>query len=174
MIVRQDRYLQFSPGYPYLRVRLSIWNAPGLEYTAIEKLLMPFSSNVWIALLTVFTVSIIVTILLHFIIPFFGFFDTFMSKTYSPTMTVVSLFLSGSSVWKPIRLSARLLFATLLFSIMILQNSYQGSLFEFLQSQTRTQLLDTVDKLMQHNYDIYAFSSQLMILNFNISSLPKK
>lgn len=64
--------------------------------------------------------------------------------------------------------------ATLLFGTLVLRNSYQASLYKFLQTQEPTQLLDTIDKLMQHKYNIYASSGTMGLLNFNISSLPDK
>lgn len=166
MVFVLDRYMNFSSIYPYHRVDFSIWNAPGHEYSAIEKLLLPFKQSVWIALFACSISTVLLTILLR---P-----NLKQRKRNSLTWNVISLFLRGNSDWMPLRLSARIFVATLLFAIMVLHNSYQGSLFKFLQSQKKTQLLDTVEKLMQHNHHIYAPMTALFLLRFNLSSLPKK
>lgn len=84
-------------------------------------------------------------------------------------LNMTNVFLGGSMT-QVMNWNARRIFAVWLLSSLILRNAYQGSLFNFLQSQVRQQPVDTIAKIIEFNYSLYVTKATSDVL---IERTPK-
>lgn len=145
--------------------------------TPLARLMAPFQSYVWICIAVLLAVSISVILLTrklsarqrHFII------GGRVNRT--PIMNMLNV-LIGNVIANPIMnygtyfgIFARSLFLLWIFFWLVVRNSYQGSMFDYLQNQRGTSLYDTIDKVRLSNVHINVVSTGVSLIP---ESLNKK
>lgn len=137
------------------------------DKTSMSRLLEPFQASVWISVATLLAISI-TTILLtkklprrqrHFIIggrmnrtPILNLINVIMGNVIPNPRMMKSRYFSGF---------ARSLTILWIFFWLIIRNSFQGSLYEALQSQRSTSLYDTVEKVRLSKAKIHVTSTAI-------------
>lgn len=138
--------------------------------TPLARLMSPFQSSIWVAVAFLLSISILVILLTkrlplrhrHFII------GGRMNRT--PILNMMNS-LIGNSISNP-RMAdgrsfcvfGRSLFALWLFFWLVVRNSYQGSLYQSLQSQRVKSPFDTVEKVRKSNVNIYITSTAVNLI----------
>lgn len=149
-----ERSSHFTATFPHHHVPVVITNVLSIPFTSIQRLLLPFQLTVWIIFICTlaFAFSVIYIILICC-----GDRQSFVfgRANHAPFLNTINISLGGSVMRPPTRNFARTLLAFWLFGTLILRNSYQGALFEFLHSQKSAEALDTLEKLNDYNRPIY-------------------
>lgn len=143
--------------------------------TPLARLMAPFQNYVWISITFLISISIVVILLTkmlptkqrHFII------GGHVNRT--PILNMMNALIGN--VIPNRRLAHRKYFGTFartltilwIFFWLIVRNSYQGSMYEFLQSQRVKSPYDTVEKVRSSNVNIYMASpaANLIPVGFN-------
>jgi hypothetical protein len=129
--------------------------SPGKMLSDFEKLLQPFDSTVWLMLLAIFVTAISVTIFLNA-----KKLQKYQSFVYGsdikyPLNSILVAALGGSHHKLPKRNFSRFLLMMFLVLCLVLRNAYQGSLYKFLQSEERKKTADTIDDIVEQEYEFY-------------------
>lgn len=145
----------FTATFPHHYISVVITMLVHIPFTSIEKLLLPFEPAIWLALICTLTLAFI----LITIVEIRGHDKrsfVFGRANHSPFLNTINILLGGAIMRPPTRVFARTLLAFWLFGTLVLRSSYQGALFDFLHSQKSAKTLDTLEKLVDNNYPIYA------------------
>ena len=136
-----------------------IWIVPpGQVSSSLEKLLKPFKRLVWISFL-------LVLILAFLSVGFLSFYSknalnfVFGEHVGSPNLNIINIFLGGSLPKLPTRNFARTILMIFMLYCFVLQNSYKGGLFKFMQMTVREREMETTDEIVARNYKFYMLES---------------
>lgn len=131
---------------------------PGRSLKSIEKLLQPFSKHFWICLCILISCEFLFLSALNFWTK-----GVYNEKLVALFFKTISIFLAVSTS-KPRRLFHRILFATLTISCFIFVAAYQGSLFKFLQKDSKLKGMESISEMIENNFKFYSYDSMLEIL----------
>lgn len=120
----------------------------GIRYTALEKILLPFSTDVWI--------SLIIAILTVFAIDYWFFGQSMFEG--------VRILLGGEILRLSFTNCCRLILGTWIIALVIVRSAYQGALFDILQSQIRYQPIRTIADVIRFNRTIYCSETICQLL----------
>ncbi|KAG5671746.1 hypothetical protein PVAND_001926 [Polypedilum vanderplanki] len=144
---------------------------PGKDLTAFEKLLYPFSWNVWIVLCACIFIGLILIYIVKFHAKKKAKIVVFGEKNQSPAMNLLSILLVGNQHIFPRNLFARLLLLNFLIFTLNMRTLYQGAMFEFMQSNKKHDEIKSIDEMKENNFPVYVLktTSELFIHNENIN-----
>jgi ABC-type amino acid transport substrate-binding protein len=163
-----DYYMTFSrlkyidASKSYTSLKLSFVVPPGRNFEPIEKLLKPFSIQIWLVLLFLAIFWVLSAALLnkfHIKVSFLDVFAVFLAVSIPKS--------------SPRRISTRIFFMTVVMSVLVLQAAYQGLLFKLLQSNGRMKTVETLKELAEQDFKIYVVDSQRSLFE-GYSNLQKK
>lgn len=125
------------------------------HYTPLARLLAPFQGDLWISFSIVLTISIVVILISkklttrqrHFVI------GGRMNRT--PILNMLNIVIGNAASMHYLGAFSRTLMLLWILFCFIIRNSYQGSLYEFLQSQRVNSPYDTVEKVHKSNVKIH-------------------
>lgn len=144
-----------SIAYYNLPVLFAINN--GEQISSIRKLFYPFHIDMWLGLLILFIVG-------YFIILLLQSFEYYLIESIKNNLlffNMINIFLGGSMHRIDSSTFLRILLGIWFLVCVIIRTSYQGSLFNFLQSNKHIIQLDTIDKVLESDYNIYLIPSFL-------------
>lgn len=128
---QRTKYLSFSNSH--YSIPLVIMIPPGEAFGSFEKLFRPFQNLVWVFLVAVFGSGFIIIAIINYqkqaIRDFF-----FGESIKYPCLNMINAFVGGSQEKLPQRNFARTLLMIFLLFCLVQRALYQGSLFQFLQS----------------------------------------
>jgi hypothetical protein len=127
----------------------------GETYSDLEKFLLPFHVEVWIALLFTFLITFIVIFVISLCASekFKDFI--FGDRVRTPGLNVLIAFYGGSQTILPKYNFARFLLTMFIIFSLVIRTCYQGELFKYLQGNQHKKEAETFDDLMRGNYEIY-------------------
>lgn len=152
IMLNDKRAQQYTPTYPYMQINVYFAIPKGMPYATFAKIVMPFSRIVWISILS----TVILAILLIILTKNIPFIDWQYDSHPGLLLDVLNTLLGGSIVKTPIRNYARVGLAVWLLATLVLRNAYLGSMFKFLQAQILAIPVDTIEKIIEYNYTVYA------------------
>lgn len=136
----------------YFSSKIVIVVPPGRHLKPIEKLLQPFKKNVWIGLgLSLFTIIGVITI---FQVKYRNAVMIAFERR-SPIISLLSLMFGISQAKSPQRNFSRLLTISCLIFFIVLQAIYQGSLYKFLQSESKIKELNSLEEIIENRLEFY-------------------
>lgn len=143
-----------SPSKAYHTSNLIWIIPPGRLNTSLEKLLRPFQLAVWVAfLLTLIASFALVNVIQRCPKKFQDF--VFGRANSSPNLNIVNIALGGSLNKLPSKNFARTLLAIFMIFCFIMQNSYKGGLFQFMQMTLRNAEVSSTDEMIERNFRFY-------------------
>lgn len=140
--------------FSYYSSSLCFVRPPGRTLTSFEKLVFPFSKVVWIFVLLIFVVAFFVIFLLKFRSAKIKQF-TFGKRNYSPNLNLMNIFFGGAIINSPSMNFARTLFMIWVMYCFIVRTAYQGALFNILQNQENISSVNTIQDMLNQNYNFY-------------------
>lgn len=145
---------------PYLSIPSVFVISPGRQLSNFEKLLRPFDYVIWILLSIMLLIALLVVLIINFKLKklkpiIFG------SGTQHPVTNIFIGFCGGSQPNLPKQSFPRFLLMMLLIFFLVIRNSYQGSLYKFLQSDSHQRDVQTIDEMNEQKFDLYIYNSQL-------------
>lgn len=146
----------FETSNSYLSDRIIFVVPPGRELTAFEKLIFPFSFQLWLLIWMCFLV---------------GTFVIFIAKRSShsiqnfiigvgvvnPYLNMFIGFIGNSQKVLPKRNFARFLLMLFLMYSLIIRTLYQGSFYNLLKSQRRNKEVQTIDEMIHEDFKFFAY-----------------
>lgn len=143
-----------DPSNPYIFVPFVLMIPSSRNYTSFEKLFLPFSPSLWIAVVLIFSISIIAIIGIK--ISSRKLRDLVIGpKNRGPFLNMTNALFGGSLEILPKRNFARFLLMVLILYTLIMRTVYQGALFNNMQSEDRTTPISTVTELMRNEFNFY-------------------
>ncbi|XP_070491068.1 ionotropic receptor 21a-like [Chironomus tepperi] len=146
---------------------------PGRPYKAIEKMLQPFDHVVWIILL----ITIMTAITIIYVVN--TRFKNLKSFIYgrgvkSPIMNILVGLFGLQQTVLPGRNFARYILMKFLILCLVLRSIYQGSLYQFLQSDKRHREIQSVDEMIKKDFTFLMYESGADILRNNTEIISRK
>lgn len=132
---------------------------PGRSLKSIEKLLQPFSYKVWLAIGMALLCGFLFVIVLNKITK--GIYKT---QLIALCFKALSILLGVSLNRLPRRSFLRILLASFIMLCLVLEAAYQGSLFRFLQEDSKLKELQSINEMIEKNYDFYCYDSMIEII----------
>lgn len=159
----RDYYMKAS--YVYYTSSLVWVIPPGSVIPSLEKLLKPFQLAVWECFILILLLSFLVVAVLEFKSSKNVQNFVFGRKNYFPNLNVLNILFGGSLPSLPTRNFARTVLAIFMFYCFIIQNSYKGSLFQFMQRTMRAPEMKSTDELIENNFKFYMLKSSRGLLS---------
>lgn len=166
-IIIGDYYLR-SARIKYMDASASYFTAdivfiipPGRTLVSIEKLLQPFSRTVWILL----SASLLFALLMTFGLSHKSWRKLNNgNKMFDLYFKMLSVLLGVSLPRLPRKLANRLLLISFTISCISLQAIYQGLLFKFLQTESKLREVQSIDEMVDNDFDVYSYDSMLEVI----------
>lgn len=152
--LKPDRLAYADPSIVYLTTPEVMSISPGRKMSGIEKLLQPFETPVWILFSVVVAVALLVIAVLNLR------FQQHKSFVYGvgvefPVNNLFIAIVGGSQTKLPRLNFARFLLMMFLIFCLVMRSAYQGALYNFLQSDRHAKAVETIDDLVEQEYDLY-------------------
>ncbi|KAL7030658.1 hypothetical protein ACKWTF_006742 [Chironomus riparius] len=138
----------------------------GQPYSAFEKLFQPFQLILWCSLLLTFAIGLVTITIINCQNEKIRNF-VFGSKINTPYLNLYNILVNGFQDVLPQRTFARYVLMIFMIFCLVLRTTYQGSLYQFLQSDGTKPNMETIDELMRHHYLFYIRET----LEHNIKSM---
>lgn len=165
-MLRGSRLPIMDHSVPYFSNPLMFMIPPSKRFTHFEKLLQPFDETVWILLLLVVLFALLVTLMLTLkfkkLQPY-----VYGSGMRDPVMNALVGIFGGSQLKLPKENFSRVLLMMFLILCLVMRSAYQGSLYKFLQSDRHHKELQSVDEMIERNFEFYMQGTQLDIIQNN-------
>ncbi|XP_070490875.1 uncharacterized protein [Chironomus tepperi] len=145
---------------------------PGKPYNYLEKLLRPYHHYVWVILTAILIVAILVISLINLRFKHLRSFIFGRNVKHPITNLIIAIFGSQQTV-VPGRNFARYMLMMFLMLCLVLRNIYQGSLFQFLQSDKRHKEVQTIDEMIRKDFTFYMYETALDVLQ-NYTEIYKR
>lgn len=160
------RALVMQPSYSYLTVPYVLAVPLGHKMSSFQRILKPFRYIIW----SCFSSSLIFAILLIYYIRFLGRSQLsnfiFGSENRIPFTNLFATLFGGSILQRaPQTNFARYILLIWLVYTFVLRSAYSGALYILLQDGRARNTLNSIDKVIQNNYTIYAFPAVERVLN---------
>lgn len=129
---------------------------PGELYTPLEKMILPFEEEVWIAISVTLSIGFVTIQVVNCAgtkVKRFVFGQT----VTTPTMNMIDIILNGGQVQTARRNFARFIFTLFVIWSLIIRTCYQSKLFELLQSDLRKPEMKSFDELIENNFSFFDF-----------------
>lgn len=152
------RNLIMSSSYVYYTSKLVWTRPPGRLFTSFEKLFKPFRSILWSCILALFFLSFLVIRYTRSQSEKFQKFVLGPGNT-SPCLNISNIFFGGSLHRLPSQNFARFLLAVFFIYCLVIRSSYQGALFNFMQSSSREKGVDSIQDMTKENFTFYVVDS---------------
>lgn len=154
--LKENRLKFFDVTTSYINDQIVFIVPPGRDLTAFEKIVYPFSTSLWIAVIIFY---------------FGGAFVIFIVKkrpenvkkfvfgtgVRNPYMNLFIAWIGGSQKVLPTRNFARFLLMLFLMYSLIIRTLYQASFYQLLKSKKRYEEVQTIDEIVERDYKIYVF-----------------
>lgn len=149
---QRSKFLSFS--HSHYSVPLVIMIPMGRPYSAFEKLFKPFQLVLWSTIILTFALALLTIAIINcqnggirrFI---------FGTKVTNPYMNFLNILMNGVQDVLPKRTFARYLLMVFMLFCLVLRTIYQGSLYQFLQSDDRKPDMERIDEMMKNKFVFY-------------------
>lgn len=145
-------------GYPFVSQSLSLFTPLGELYTPLEQILLPFDHGSWVAIcctLLLFLIGIQVINRCPLMIKNF----VYGNGIETPTINLISTFLTGAQYKIPRRNFARFLLILISLWCMIIRTCHQSLLFKYLQGDPRKASIKSFSEAIEKNFTFIAYYS---------------
>ena len=144
----------FTVSDPHIFTLLTYAVPPGEPYTDLERMFMMFDTETWTAIAITLAIGILVTLSLHFVSEKVRNY-VIGRENKSPTVNLISIFLTGGVVRTPGRNFARFILTLFIVWSLIIRTCHQSLLFELLQADLRKPTTSTLDEMFESNLTLY-------------------
>lgn len=140
--------------------------SPGSKLSNFEKLLQPFEGAVWILLVITVLIGVFIILSLQFNcfrkLKFF-FYGSKVHNSGNHLLNMLIVIFGGTQPKVPQYNFARFLLMMFILLCLVMRSAYQSSLYKFLQSDKRHKNVDSIDDMVEQEYDLYMRPEDLML-----------
>lgn len=141
-------------GYTFLFDSMVFYIPPGELYSSLEKMVLPFDKEVWIAVIVTLSIAFLsIQIVNRFSRKVKKF--VFGRSVSTPTMNMIDIILNGGQVQTAGRNFARFIFILFVLWCFIIRTCYQSKMFENLQNDVRKPEVQSIDELFEKNFTFF-------------------
>lgn len=150
-----SRLKYFDVTSSYVSDKIIFLIPPGRDFTAFEKLSLPFSSTVWVLIFICFAVALVVIAIFKFQPKNVRSF-VFGSGVNNPVLNMAVAFIGGSQKILPQRNFARFLLMLFLMYSLVIRTLYQASFYKFLKSNQSQIKVHSIEEMIEKDFKFYA------------------
>jgi hypothetical protein len=137
---------------------------PGQLYSNYEKVFLPFDLETWLCLIATFAGAFLSIFMINNLSK--NIRDLLYGKgVYTPSFNVISIFFGMGQVKLPTGNFARIILIIFILFCLVIRNAYQGVQFEMLTKEMRRRPAQTIQDLIDWNFEI--------LCNFNSNNIVK-
>jgi hypothetical protein len=130
--------------------------SPAKKISSLEKLLIPFNYWTWMAISFTLLIAFLVIYLIKRRHPWLRNLVV-GTGVQNPTINILIAIFGLGQTKLPEQNFGRFLLMSFLILCLILRTGYQGALFNFLQSDQRAKIPESIDELAELGFDLYAY-----------------
>lgn len=149
--LKENRLKFFDASKSYFSVPLIFVIPPATDFTSFEKLISPFSINVWILIFLVSFIGYFVIFIVQFLSKSIQNF-VFGTGVRHPYLNMCNGYIGGSQHVLPQRNFARFLLMNFIIYSMVIRTVYQGLYYEHMQSNRQRRRIETVDEMVRNDF----------------------
>lgn len=150
----------FDMSTPYISEDLIFVIPPPASFSSIENLIYPLTPCVWIALLSFISTAYFIIFLIQF--QSNEIRDIFIgNEIKNPYLNVFIVLLGNVQHKLPKKNFSRFIFTMFLLFSLIIRTAYQGSMYQFIQSERKYKDPQTIDELISKNYNFHILKLSL-------------
>jgi ABC-type amino acid transport substrate-binding protein len=138
----------------------------GEKLTSMEKLVRPFEQVVWILLLIAFAVGLLVIFVVNFMPKQIQSF-IYGKNVKQPVMNMLVVIIGSQQRVLPMGNFARFILMMFIILCLVLRSIYQGSLYQFLQSDGRHKEVQSIQDMIERGYTVLTYDSYHDIISEN-------
>lgn len=154
-------YFEFSRTFQVMDL---VWIIPpGRLYLPLEKLLQPFHEFVWILIAVILLIAILVIFIINYRFKKYKSF-VYGTNVHHPHINLLIAIFGAQQSPLPKRNFARFILMMFLIFCLVLRNTYQGALYQFLQSEGRHKEVESIDEMIKNDFTFYAFETSVFDL----------
>ena len=159
----------FEPSAVYYSSPLVIIIPPGKRLSPLEILMKPFTKLIWLIMIVILLISVSVIAILKW--KFNEAITNFVLGTNNnhPFFNVLSVLAGVPLPRTPNRNFARTLLCMFTLFSLVVRSVYEGALFQFLKTEQRGKMMETVDELVSEDFHFYLTAS----ISSQITDIPK-
>lgn len=165
--ITRNKYMK--NGMFYYSYKLKWIVPPGQEFPPFDKLMKPFQMIFWIYIGLLIVISLVVITVLQKFTPSMRNFVIGQHVNH-PILNLIGIFFGVAVPVTPTRNFARYLFMVFSMYCLVIRNSYQGSMFKYLQTDLRENVVESTKEMIDKNFTFYMLPSG----KFKNQSLRKK
>lgn len=154
--LKANRLKFFDSTAAYIMARLAFIIPPGRELTSFEKLLFPFTMQLWTLISSVFLMGFLVILVVTFQKRQIREF-VFGTGVNTPHMNMMIAFVGGTQHKLPKRNFARFLLMMFLIFSLIIRSLYQGSFYKFVHSNKHWREKQSIEEMVDGKFTFYLF-----------------
>lgn len=154
-ILNSQRVKYFDPSVPLMMDSTVFVIPPGKPYGHFEKLTRPFSLTVWIFIIVTIAVAVL-TILLTNTRNEYVKSIVYGHGVKTPMTNLILTIVGLGQTRLPSRSFSRFILMMFIILCLVLRSIYQGSLYEFLQSDQRHKEVESVEEMVKNDFTFYA------------------
>lgn len=158
--LKSGRNKYFDSSYPFYVTPMVFVIPPGRPFTPIEKLFQPFNQFVWLALVIVNLIALAVIVTINSKYRQYRSF-VYGEKVKNPTINLLIAILGSQQSHLPKRNFARFILMMFLMLCLVMRSIYQGSIFQFLQSDGKHKEVQSIDEMIAKDFTFFMFESSL-------------
>lgn len=134
----------------------------GRPFTALEKTLWPFRTEVWWTALSIVVLKVLIQIPIV-TLPLNRYLDRI------DLLDFVRIYLGYSIIQYPMKILSKMFVVGMFFYALILRSCYQSSLFYLMTVTVNASTVHSVNELIEENFNFYLIES----LHFVLESVPE-
>lgn len=155
--IKLNRLKFFDSTTVYASEQLALVTPPGRGLTEFEKLFFPFSTLVWVLILTIlFVGSGVILFVIKFSSKPVQHF-VFGTDVRNPFLNMLTGMIGGTQPRLPKRNFARFLLMVFLMFSLIIRTLFQGSFYQLLHSNERHKEVQTIDEMIEKDFKFLIF-----------------
>ncbi|KAG5681324.1 hypothetical protein PVAND_010771 [Polypedilum vanderplanki] len=144
----------------------------GQKLTNLEKLLQPFNWFVWITLSSTLLIAVIIILIINLKFKSHKAF-VYGSNVKHPIINMILGILGNQQTVLPKRNFARFILMMFLILCLVMRSVYQGSLYQFLQSDGRRKEVQSIQEMIDNDFTFYMFESSLDLIQTQTEILSR-
>ncbi|KAL7029699.1 hypothetical protein ACKWTF_006327 [Chironomus riparius] len=164
--LKVNRLKYFDASVSYLNYPIVFIIPSGERLTVFEKFIRPFEPVVWILFLVILLIGIVVIVIINWRFKYLKNF-IYGKGIKHPLMNMLIIVVGLQQSKVPKKNFARFLLIMLIFMCFVFRSIYQGSLFQFLQSDGRHKEVQTIDEMLENKFEICLHESFMDIVIHN-------
>lgn len=157
--------------HPVAAGKFTFFIPPGELLTQLEKMVQPFQTDSWIAIIVTLLVAFVILQVIN-LLPIRIQNFCYGRNIRTPTLNLIEIFLCGGQNKIPLRNFARFILMLFLWWTLIIRTCYQSDLYKYLQTDSRKPPVQSIEEMIQRNFSFVDSYLLFYLFGENYTTLP--